>query len=100
MTALSGLLMQRRRLVVGFTLYQASTRHLRPSLGCAGDGARLFVGHEIGTQAAAHAHRLQVWLPHLQLLLGVIQHLAGVVGVGEGLADIAWDNGCVVKVIE
>jgi hypothetical protein len=33
-------------------------------------------------------------------LLGVIQHLAGVVVVAEGLADIAWDNGCVVKVIE
>lgn len=43
---------------------------------------------------------LEVWLPCLQLLLGVVEDLAGVVGVGEGLAHIAGDDGCVVEVVE
>ena len=45
-------------------------------------------------------HRLQVWLPHLQLLLRATQDLAGVVSVSERTADIAWHNRGVVEVVE
>jgi hypothetical protein len=33
-------------------------------------------------------------------LFGVTEHLASVVDVGEGLADVARDNGGVVEVVE
>jgi hypothetical protein len=36
----------------------------------------------------------------LQLLFRVEQDLAGVVSVSERMADIAWDNGGVVEVVE
>lgn len=47
-----------------------------------------------------HAHGLQVWLPHLQFLFRVAQHLPGVVGVGEGLPHVTRDDGGVIEVVE
>jgi hypothetical protein len=57
--------------------------------------------HQVRPQSARlTVDWLQVWRPCLQLLLGIVEDLAGFADVRERLAYIAWNNWSVIKVVQ
>jgi hypothetical protein len=56
--------------------------------------------HQPGIKMSMAWHILQIGLPILQVVFGIIEDLAGLIGVLPWWANIAWNNGSVIEEVE